>query len=85
LADHRLAKSSRSSICATVVVRTSLSKSVKAMSSHSPLRRTSRRSGSGSRIFKAWSWKVAALASISAAESIGRRLERPDGSPTRAV
>ncbi len=35
------------------------------MSSHSLLRRTSRRSGSASRIFSACSWKVAALASIS--------------------
>ena len=34
------------------------------MSSHSPLKRTSRRSGSGSRTFVACSWKVRALASI---------------------
>ena len=55
------------------------------MSSHSPLRRTSSRSGSGSRIRSACSWKVAALASISCSESSGRSVERPEGSPTRAV
>ena len=48
------------------------------MSSHSPLKRTSRRSGSST--FSAWSWKVFALASIS------RRIEhRPRGRASARV
>jgi hypothetical protein len=34
------------------------------MSNHSPLRRTSSRSGESSRAFSAWVWNVAAFASI---------------------
>ena len=53
------------------------------MSSHSPLRRISVRSGSST--VNAWRLKVSALASISSPESTGRVDERPLGSPTRAV
>ena len=53
---RRLAKSSRSSNCPTVVVRTSASSSSIFMSSHSLLRRSSRRAGSGSRTRNACSW-----------------------------
>ena len=50
---------------------------------HSPLGRTSVRAGS--RMWKACSRKVSALARISSSESIGRVELRPLGSPTRAV
>ncbi len=66
-----------------MAVRASANSSSIAMSSHSPLRRTSVRSGSST--VKAWRWKVSALASIWAESSCGRIDERPLGSPTRAV
>src|SRR3954452_20433287 len=55
------------------------------MSSHSELKRSSYRSGSSRRIRNACSWYVRALASISSPERTGRVVERPLGSPTRAV
>ena len=47
LAAHRLEKSSRSRICATVTLRTSRNRSSVGMSSHSELKRTSSRSSVG--------------------------------------
>ncbi len=84
LAAHRLEKSSRSRICATVTVRTSRNSSSIGMSSHSELKRTSSRSSSAS-TFPACSTYVRAWASISSPERTGRVAERPLGSPTRAV
>ena len=53
------------------------------IASHSPLRRTSVRSGSST--VNACSWNVRAWASISSSLSIGRSTARPLGSPTLAV
>src|SRR4051812_29985825 len=55
------------------------------MSSHSELNRSSYRSGSSRITLNACSWYVRALRSISSPDSTGRVLERPLGSPTRAV
>src|SRR3954451_8146137 len=84
-AAKRLAKSSRSSICATVAVRASLNSSSIGMSSHSELKRSSYRSGSSRITRNACSWYVFALASISSPDRTGRVELRPLGSPTRAV
>ena len=83
-AAYLLAKSSRSSIWATVMIRVSRMTSAKlSVASHSLLRRTSVRSGI--RIWSACSRYVSALRSISSSERIGRSVERPDGSPIRVV
>ena len=63
--------------------RASANSSALGMSSHSLLNLTSVRSGS--RTLNACSWNVREFAAISSADSIGRRAERPLGSPTRAV
>src|SRR3954451_17739058 len=84
-AAKRLAKSSRSSIWATVAVRASLKSSCIGMSSHSELNRSSYSSGSSRITWNACCSYVRALRSISSPESTGRVDVRPLGSPTRAV
>src|SRR3954452_15500638 len=84
-AAKRLAKSSRSSIWATVAVRASLKSSCIGMSSHSELKRSSYSSGSSRMTWNACCSYVRALRPISSPDRTGRVDVRPLGSPTRAV
>ena len=81
---NRFAKSSRSSILATVVDAVSRrTSSTPSVSNHSELRRSSTRSRSIT--FQNWDSTRSAKASTSSFESVGRVEDLPDGSPTRAV